>query len=233
MSDQNVTPSPTGEPTATATRPVPPAGTSSAAGKPAWYRRRWVQLVAVGVIGLGVGGAGGSGSADTANKDKDAALQQVADMREQRDAARSDAESARQNAEKAQTDAANASATALKQVQAELASRKAQLDARAAQIASAQKALDAREAKVSGMEASYAANTIPGDGVLQVGSDIKPGTYKASASDSGNCYWARLASSDTSDIIDNGNTSGPVTITVRSSDWGLDLSGCNEFHRVS
>ena len=51
---------------------------------------------------------------------------------------------------------------------------------------------------------------MPGDGTYQVGVDVKPGTYVSTGPQEGNCYYARLSSSDGfSDIIANGNTSRP------------------------
>lgn len=72
-----------------------------------------------------------------------------------------------------------------------------------------------------------AKSTVPGDGTFLVGADIAPGVYSAAAQSG--CYWARLSSLDTSDIIDNGNPDGPVVIEVLASDRALELSGCAEF----
>ena len=44
-----------------------------------------------------------------------------------------------------------------------------------------------------------------GDGIYQVGTDIKPGTYVSAKPDSGNCYWARL-SSDSGEFLRRGRT---------------------------
>ena len=58
--------------------------------------------------------------------------------------------------------------------------------------------------------------------------------YRADAPNSGNCYWARLASDSGSidDIVQNGNVAGPVTVTVGSSDYMLELAGCSDFHKI-
>lgn len=69
-----------------------------------------------------------------------------------------------------------------------------------------------------------------GEGTYVVGSDIQPGMYKTSGG--GNCYWARLSSLDTSDIIDNSISSGPQTIQVLSSDKALEVSGECTFGRA-
>lgn len=118
---------------------------------------------------------------------------------------------------------------------AEFKTRQAGLDARARQLHATKNSLDRRARAVSGMEHSWAANTIPGDGIFAVGSDIAPGLYKADSSPSGSCYYARLSSlggDGFDNIIDNNNVSGPLTISVASSDAALELSGCADFHKI-
>ena len=149
-----------------------------------------------------------------------------------------------------QLDAARASysqtTTQLGQAQAQAASAKADA-ARAEQVAqqtadqrvadkmSALKAqaaaLDAREKKVSGLEAAAKANTFDGsDATYLVGSDIKAGTYRGTASD--NCYYARLSSVNTQDIIENNNTSGPVVVRILASDKAFQVTRCGTFTRL-
>lgn len=81
------------------------------------------------------------------------------------------------------------------------------------------------------------ASTIPGDGTFVVGTDIKAGTYKtAGPADSAipNCYWARLkgTSGAFEDILANGNTGGPATVTIRSGDAAFETSGCETWQKV-
>ncbi len=76
------------------------------------------------------------------------------------------------------------------------------------------------------------AAAMPGDGTYQVGVDVKAGVYKSTAADSGNCYWARMSGPDTfDDIIDNGNSSGQVLVTIKSTDKFFQSSGCNDWTR--
>ncbi len=73
---------------------------------------------------------------------------------------------------------------------------------------------------------------VPGDGTYQVGVDVKPGTYVAAPAASGNCYWARLRSGDGLDnIIDNGNSSGQVVVTIKASDKLFESHGCSDWSR--
>jgi hypothetical protein len=48
----------------------------------------------------------------------------------------------------------------------------------------------------------------------------------------GNCYYALLSSTNTDDIIDNNNVTGPATITVGPGVKAVDTSGCNPWHRI-
>jgi hypothetical protein len=69
-----------------------------------------------------------------------------------------------------------------------------------------------------------------GEGTYVVGTDIKPGTYKTAGSPG--CYWARLSSLNTSDILDNSNSTGVQTVQVASSDKAFEVSGSCTFGRV-
>jgi hypothetical protein len=66
-----------------------------------------------------------------------------------------------------------------------------------------------------------------------VGTDIQAGVYKTNGQ--GNlcrCYWSRLASLNTQDILDNGIASGPTTIRVQPSDKALEVSGGCSWSRI-
>jgi hypothetical protein len=76
---------------------------------------------------------------------------------------------------------------------------------------------------------------INGDGVFVVGTDIPPGTYHTTGAvggTAGNCYVALLSSTNTEDIIDNNNVTGPDTITVGSGVHAVESEGCNTWHRI-
>jgi hypothetical protein len=61
------------------------------------------------------------------------------------------------------------------------------------------------------------------DGLYEVGAEIKPGTYKTPGG--ADCYYARLSSDDTSDIIANNSSTGPQTVRVRPTDKFVEFSG--------
>jgi hypothetical protein len=68
------------------------------------------------------------------------------------------------------------------------------------------------------------------DGTYHVGTEIKPGTYRANGSGS-ECYWARLSSSNESDIISNHVGSAHTFVTIKSSDKAFETSGCGDWTR--
>lgn len=69
------------------------------------------------------------------------------------------------------------------------------------------------------------------DGTWIVGTDLKPGTYKASPGDS--CYWARLKSFDggLDAIIANDLPSGRAVVTIKKTDEGFESNGCGTWIR--
>ncbi len=83
--------------------------------------------------------------------------------------------------------------------------------------------------EIRGARTTISKSTFEGEGMYLVGDDIEPGTYKAESSSG--CYWARLASGDTSDIVDNDNVDGPAVITVAAGDYAVQVSGCGTFKR--
>lgn len=64
------------------------------------------------------------------------------------------------------------------------------------------------------------ATTITSDGTYAVGTDIQPGVYRTagSATPGLDCYYKRLASFQSSDIIDNEGTEGPQVVEIFASD---------------
>jgi hypothetical protein len=83
-------------------------------------------------------------------------------------------------------------------------------------------------------EAAGPSGSIEGDGTFLVGEDVAPGTYRAAAASSGNCYWARLKdlNGNVNSIVANGNTSGPVLLRVAPSDYAIETTGCETFKRI-
>ena len=217
--------------------PLPPTPPPPARS---WYRSSWLPPIAAGLLGLSLGAgiaAGGPSEEQltAAETRADDTAADLAAMQMRLDSAR---DAAVQSSEMAQQAAAEAEAALKSDMDKLAADQKALADKTAAaekaladKTAAANAALDAREAKVSTMESVAKANEFDGDGIYLIPSDVKPGTYKAGPSTSGNCYYARLTGPG-GEIIDNGNTSGPVVVTVRPSDGALEVSGCQTFRKV-
>jgi hypothetical protein len=71
--------------------------------------------------------------------------------------------------------------------------------------------------------------TIDDDGTYAVGADIVPGTYRTAGrgmEGEPDCYWARLRSLDTLDIINNNNSLGPQIVEVQPSDTAFLTQNC-------
>ena len=66
------------------------------------------------------------------------------------------------------------------------------------------------------------ATQISQDGVYVIGTDIPGGTWHTSGGQQ--CYEATLASTDTSNIIDNNNFTGPDTVSLAGAK-AFDISG--------
>jgi hypothetical protein len=121
----------------------------------------------------------------------------------------------------AQAQAKNAVSVALTQVRGQYKSKFA--------------ALQVQEQKVAGLQARLnrelgvvAKSTISEDGVYVIGKDIPSGVYHTSGG--GQCYFATLGSTDTSNILDNNNFNGPETVDV-SGAYAFDISGGCTWHR--
>jgi hypothetical protein len=77
-----------------------------------------------------------------------------------------------------------------------------------------------------------------GDGTWRVPAEVRPGTYRTEGANTAegrsNCYWARLGalSGDTDDILANGNTTGPASVTITRGDRGFASEGCQPWQPV-
>lgn len=67
-----------------------------------------------------------------------------------------------------------------------------------------------------------------GNGTHEVGSDIRPGTYRTRQSSEG-CYWARLKDFDgeLESIAANDNTNAPAVVTILATDVGFESTRCD------
>jgi type II secretory pathway pseudopilin PulG len=175
---------------------------------------RKVGLVAAVIValllGVGIGAAGSSQQAKvnslqakltTANAKLQAAQTQVATDNGKVAAANASAATAKSNEQNAQA----------------IANRQA-----AAKYASKLAAVNALQRTLRREQGIVMANTISQDGVYVVGKDIRAGTYHTSGGNQ--CYYATLNSTNTSDINDNNNFTGPETVDV-SGAYAFQISG--------
>jgi hypothetical protein len=110
----------------------------------------------------------------------------------------------------------------------------AQLGQREASVTQRENAVQQRENAVTAAEHGLQATAFAGNGLYLVGRDIQPGTYQTPgvADGAGECYYARLSSTNTSDIIDNNGTTGPNVVTVSPGDVALEVDGCQDFKQI-
>lgn len=202
------------------TEPARPAAMEERRSRWRWLQRRFslplwaiivVALVALGV-GVGAGAAGGvqQSKYDAAVADLGEARQEVTDLKGEVADAKADAKAAEREASE--------------KIEAEFASKNAALDDREGK-------LNEREQQLSVAEAAKKKDSIDGPGLYEVGVDINPGKWKTDGG-SGSCYYAKLRSSDTSDIIDNNNVDGPAVVTLAAGQYFEVGSRCGPWQRV-
>jgi uncharacterized phage infection (PIP) family protein YhgE len=196
---------------------LPPVQTSHAVNPR--ERRRWPRQIGVVaaiivalLIGVGIGTAANSQTSQlnsanaklaTANSKVSSLQGQVSTMQSQ--------------VQQAQATARNATALANQKASIAWTTRNAQLNQKAATLRQQQASLNAQTGQV-------AANSISQDGVYVIGKDIKSGVWHTANSGGSQCYYAKLGSTDTSNILDNNNITGPATVDL-SGAYAFDISG--------
>ncbi|MFD8199030.1 hypothetical protein ACWDTR_21945 [Streptomyces sp. NPDC003470] len=73
-----------------------------------------------------------------------------------------------------------------------------------------------------------------GDGDFEVGSDVKPGTYRTTGNTDGMCYWERAkdASGELDSLLANDNVTGTSYVTVQATDKFFKSNGCGDWEAV-
>jgi hypothetical protein len=119
----------------------------------------------------------------------------------------------------AQEAARTAQVTANNRAAAKYAAKMSTLQSQQSQVARTQRQLNRQLGAVQ-------ASQIGGESaVYVVGKDMQPGLYHTQGStDGSNCYYATLNSTNTSDIADNNNFTGPETVQVNSYAFETDGS---------
>ncbi|MET8567726.1 hypothetical protein [Streptomyces sp. NPDC004783] len=85
-----------------------------------------------------------------------------------------------------------------------------------------------------GAKAAEKKAAFEGDGDFEVGSDVKPGTYRTTGNSGGMCYWERAkdASGELDSLLANDNVSGTGYVTVKATDKFFKSNGCNDWEAV-
>ncbi|MFI0812877.1 hypothetical protein [Streptomyces echinatus] len=75
---------------------------------------------------------------------------------------------------------------------------------------------------------------IAGDGEYQVGSDVRPGTYRTVGNTDGMCYWERAkdASGEMDSLLANDNVNGTSYVTVKATDKVFKSNDCEDWEAV-
>lgn len=190
---------------------MPPTPATSPSSKDPWWKRKWVIGVAAGIVGIGIGGASSSADPKTSSEYK-ALSTKLADTKV--------------DLSQAQTQAAKVDEVDARQKT--LDDREKELNTQADGIASQKKDLKKRETAVGIRTEEISSNTIDGDGMYEVGKDIKTGTYKTKGGS--DCYYAVLknAKGGLDAIIQNNNISGSGVVSVSNGQF-LQLAGCSEW----
>jgi hypothetical protein len=209
----------TNSPMPTAPTPAYILGPPTKKPHPRWVK---VTLLTVGgivllLIGVGIGAAGSS-QTSLVNSQK----AQIARLQSQMVTAKSNLSAEQSKLSIAQADAQDALSTARAQVKAQYKAKFATLQTQEQKVAGLQAKLN-RELGV------VAKSTISEDGVYVVGKDIPSGVYHTTGapgggSPGGQCYYATLGSTDTSNILDNNNFNGPETVDI-SGAYAFQISG--------
>lgn len=73
--------------------------------------------------------------------------------------------------------------------------------------------------------------SIEANGTYIVNKEIAAGTYRTDGGKYG-CYWARLRSFDTNDIIDNNVGDGPQVVRILPTDTAFMTRSCGSWHKI-
>lgn len=204
--------------------------TSAPAKAPLW-RRAWVVGIVAGLLGLLAGAAVAFTDVTKSREylelaaDRDEVATQRDRANDERDQRDDELERARSELE----DMERSVQEALGEIPAReeaVTAREKELGKRQREIAALEKQVARREKAVGLVEREIEANTVPGEGLYEVGRDLKAGTYRSSGSS--DCYYAVLNSPDTGDIATNNLTDGPAIISLRAGTY-FDTSGCAEW----
>lgn len=207
-----------------APQPVPSGqATPAMTGPKASFWKRTPVMIVSALVLLAVGYGIGQTSAATAKQELATARSQLKAARAQLAVTRDNLTSVQSKVQQAQAEADQANANAGAKYKAE-----------EAKLAANEKAVARTRRGLLALEGRIQASSISADGVYVVGADIKPGVWHTAGDGGqggGQCYYATLNSTNTSDISDNNNFDGPETVDV-SGAHAFQISGPCTWVRV-
>lgn len=110
-----------------------------------------------------------------------------------------------------------------------ISTREAALKTAEASVKTAEADVKKREEAVTAAEKTKAANTIR-EGTWTVGTDVEPGTYRATSEVTGSCYWEiNRSGSNGADIIDNDIVTGGRPAVSLSAGQDFTTSRCGSW----
>jgi len=186
--------------------------------KDSWYRRRWVIGAAAVVVGIGIGGVSAAADPKDSSEYKNVS-KMLSTTREDLAESKAELEVAAPKAE--QVDAVDDREKALDARESDLNSQEKDIDAEKKELTKREKAVGIKQQEIED-------NTISGDGMYEVGVDIKSGTYKTKGQPG--CYYSVLNSPDNFDIANNGNIDGPGVASVSKGQY-FSVQGCADWVR--
>lgn len=178
----------------------------------AWYATPWKLALVAGIVAFIVGAMIGGGGASSIKAENTAQVKK----------AKRDSKAMMVDAEKERAEILGSAGTEKDTLTADVAKLAAEKAKLAPQVVALKKELG----KLTSEKKS---STFEGSGQYLIGSDIKPGTYKADASPG--CYYAVMGKGD--QIVSNNNVDGPVVLDVPASGgMYVEVSGCATFRRA-
>lgn len=111
-----------------------------------------------------------------------------------------------------------------------IASREAAVKSREAAVKSKEAEVRKRERAVTKQEKDEERNTIS-EGTWAVGSDVRPGTYRAKKPVAASCYWEITSDANGNDIVANDIPGGGRPTVTLSEGQYFSTNGCGEWGR--
>ncbi|MCZ2402038.1 hypothetical protein IV498_02275 [Paenarthrobacter sp. Z7-10] len=187
-------------------------------------RKKWAAIAVAGALLLAAGGAVGYTMPDPKASDAYRALDTVKSSAvADRDSARSSYDSI-----KGRYDTL---LNGISDRETAVGTRETDVTAAEGVVKDAQAAVKKREDAVAGAEQKKAANTIS-DGTWTVGTDLTPGTYRATAPVGSRCYWAIYKSgTNGSDIVENDLPGGGRPAVTLAPGQDFNTARCGSWEK--